>query len=330
MIKVNVKKISLIFILQLILIPLHINVHSRENDFLKVDVQPLSFIDHKMVKLGDIAHITGKNDRIIKSAKSIVLSRSPVLNRSIFLGKDLIEKAILKNGFDLKEIKLIFPQKIIVKNKITIISEDEVKKTLREYIYKNMPWRKDQVEITQIGFKGDISLPGGKIVQKITSKGNSSFLGKVPLYLEFLSDGKILKRKKVNIEIRVLMPLVLARAFMKKNQIISENDIYIEERWVSKISRNFYTSKEEVLGKKLKRAIKAGQPLFEQILVIPADIARGNKVTILVETRNLRITAPGIAREEGRKGQIIKVKNLDSNKIIYAKVRDNTTVQIDF
>ncbi len=300
------------------------------NGLLEINVQSFTLVKSHKVRLGDIARITGDEPDVVKTVQSIVLASAPALNRSIIMGKNLIKKALLRNGFDLKEVKFVFPEKITIKNKLTRISEDEVKKAIREFIYKNMPWQKDQAKVTKIDYKGDIVLPDGEIQQEIIAKENSSFIGKVPLVLEFKRNGKVLKRKKINPIVEVLMPIVLTKVSLKRGQIISRNDVYIERQWKSKVSANIYNSEDDVIGKKATRNIRAGQPLKKSLLEIPEDISRGDKVTILAESKTLKITIPGIARENGKKGEIIKVKNIDSKKIIYARVIDSTTVKVDF
>ena len=328
--KIHSKKYSLIFILQIFIAQFALSAVCLGKDLLEVTVHSESLVEDKKVRLGDIAQITGDEPDVVKAVQSIVLASAPTLNRSIIMGKALIKKALIKNGFDLKEVKLTFPQKITVKSKLARITEDEIKESIREYIYKNMPWQKDQAKITQIDHKGDIVLPGGEIQQKIIVKENNRFIGKVPLILEFKVNDKILKRKKINAVLEVLMPAVLAKVSLKRGQTISRSDVYTERQWKSKASKNIYDYEGDVIGKKVTRGIMAGQPLKKSLLKIPEDISRGDRVTILAENKTIRITVPGIAGENGRKGKTIKVKNIDSKKIIYARVIDSATVKVDF
>ena len=328
--KVHIKNFYLTFILQIFIAQFALNAVCWGNGLLEVNVHSLSLVEHKKVRLGDIAEITGDEPEVVKAVQSIVLASAPTLDRSIIMGKGLIRKALLKNGFDLKKVKLASPQRITVKSKLARITEDEIKESIRKYIYKNMPWQKDQAKVTQIDYKGDIVLHGGEIQQKIIAKENSSFIGKVSLILEFKINGKILKRKKINAHVEVLMPAVLAKISLKRGQIISRSDVYVERQWKSKASENIYNYEGDVIGKKMTRGIKAGQPLKKSLLEIPEDISRGDKVTILAENKTLRITVPGIAGENGIRGETIKVKNINSKKIIYARVIDSTTVKVDF
>ncbi len=327
--KYYIKKFIQVLSLQIIIVLFALTSNCLGETLFKVKVKPFSLVKNKKVKLGDIAQLTGNKPELVRSAKSIVLTSAPPFGKSIFIGKSLIKGALMRQGFDLKKIKLIFPNKIMVKNKLTIISKDEVKESIRDYIYKNMPWDKNQVKISEIDFNGKILLPNGEITQKITSKKYSSFIGELPLFLEFKVDGRSHRRQKIKVKIDVLIPAVLTRGPMKRNQIISEKDIYVENKWVSNKSQKMITSIADVIGKRLKKNLKTGEPLFESLLEIPSTIKKGKRVLILVETKNVRITIPGIAVEAGKKGQIIKVKNVDSNKVVYARVMDNSTVKID-
>lgn len=300
------------------------------DSLLKVKVETFSLVKNKKIKLGDIAKITGNEPKMVQAAKSIILISAPSMDRAIFIGKGLIKRSLSRNGFDLKKVKFIFPNRIIVKNKLNRISEKEIKESIRNYIYNHMPWDKNQVEIAKIDFKGEILLPNGEITQKITSKNHGSFIGKFPIFIEFIVDGKKVRRQKINVQMEVLIPVVLSSINLKRNQIISEKDIYIKKQWVSKNSPKMLTSFNKVIGKRLKKNLQAGEPLFGSFLEIPAVIAKGKKVTILVETKNVRITTQGIAMEAGKQGQVIKVKNIGSNKVVYARVTNNSTVRIDF
>jgi len=51
---------------------------------------------------------------------------------------------------------------------------------------------------------------------------------------------------------------------------------------------------------------------------------------IIVESDGLKITTLGKVKEKGRKGDMVRVENIDSNKGIYARVLDSSSVKVDF
>jgi flagella basal body P-ring formation protein FlgA len=59
-------------------------------------------------------------------------------------------------------------------------------------------------------------------------------------------------------------------------------------------------------------------------------VRKGSIVKIMAENGSLLVTTIGLSEDNGGQGDIIKVKNLTSNKIVYAKVIDQALVRVDF
>jgi flagella basal body P-ring formation protein FlgA len=59
-------------------------------------------------------------------------------------------------------------------------------------------------------------------------------------------------------------------------------------------------------------------------------IKRGKMVKIVLENGPMMIVTFGLSEEDGSRGDFIKVRNISSNKIVYAKVIDDSSVRVDF
>jgi flagella basal body P-ring formation protein FlgA len=59
-------------------------------------------------------------------------------------------------------------------------------------------------------------------------------------------------------------------------------------------------------------------------------VKRGKLVQIFLDSGYMKITTTGLSEEDGAEGSTIKVRNLTSNKIIYARVIGDAKVRIDF
>lgn len=62
--------------------------------------------------------------------------------------------------------------------------------------------------------------------------------------------------------------------------------------------------------------------------VLPA-VKPGQKVKMSVTIGELRVTAVGLSLEEGKVGQMIRVRNVDSNKVLSARVSGPGTVDVE-
>ncbi|UCF14265.1 MAG: flagellar basal body P-ring formation protein FlgA, partial [Phycisphaerales bacterium] len=83
-------------------------------------------------------------------------------------------------------------------------------------------------------------------------------------------------------------------------------------------------------GMVAKRAI-AANTVLRRTLVGPVEppvaLKRNQNVLIRIETLGLLVTAAGKTLQEGRTGECIRVRNIDSQRIIMAKIKNDGTVE---
>ena len=91
-----------------------------------------------------------------------------------------------------------------------------------------------------------------------------------------------------------------------------------------------FFSKDLLVGKRAKTNIGIGRVIYKSMVEIPPVIKRGQRVLIVAESDTLKVTAPGVAKEDGRIGELIKVQNLLSKKVVIGKVVDAQTVKVRF
>jgi len=79
---------------------------------------------------------------------------------------------------------------------------------------------------------------------------------------------------------------------------------------------------------RLKRSVGQGQVIYAENLEAVPVIAEGDEVRLVFEGRYVRLEVPAEAMDDGRVGQMIKVMNLESERVVSAKVQDETTVTV--
>ncbi|MGA7965323.1 MAG: flagellar basal body P-ring formation chaperone FlgA, partial [Gammaproteobacteria bacterium] len=151
----------------------------------------------------------------------------------------------------------------------------------------------------------------------------------LPVY--FKVDGRFQKRILVTADIDVMVEVVVAKRPLRRNKKITEDDIEMSLKNLAELPSNIILNPEEVLGKRAKINISPNKVLRPDLIEFPPLVKRGDVVVILAESSGLRITALGTVEErEGRRGERIKIENIDSKKSLYARVVDSKTVQVDF
>jgi flagella basal body P-ring formation protein FlgA len=79
-----------------------------------------------------------------------------------------------------------------------------------------------------------------------------------------------------------------------------------------------------------KRRIFPKTILRRDYVEAPYLVQRGDLVKIVARSEALQLTAQGITKARGRRGERIRVENIDSKKQVYATVVDAATVEVQF
>ena len=285
--------------------------------------------DDKML-LGKIAVIKGEDPELVQKLRAIVVGSVPLPGKSRRIDEHYIKIRLKQNGVDLSRIILEVPEKNEIFRGFIEISREKIEKIALDFIYKKIPCEKNRVRVKKIRVNRGVVLPKGSVTCKVVSPPNMDFFGLIPLSISFNVNGRFQKKVSVTVDIEVLTEVVVTKRPIGRYKMITEDDICLQKRDMSNLSSNIITNSEDVLGKRAKRAINAKTVLRADLVEFPSLVRRGDIVSIIAESDSLRITVLGEVKEKGRKGQRVRVVNLDSKKGIYARVIDSNTVVVDF
>ncbi len=128
------------------------------------------------------------------------------------------------------------------------------------------------------------------------------------------------------VQASVFLPAVHAARVIERGQTITAEQLQLQEVNVGRASRGFYNSVDEVIGQGAKRRLRAGQLIAPNLLAAPLLIRRGQQVTIIASQDGISASATGEALANGREGEVIRVRNLGSQKVIEAQVVEEGVV----
>ncbi len=117
---------------------------------------------------------------------------------------------------------------------------------------------------------------------------------------------------------------------IQRGEIINQTHLSIERRETSNLRDDFVTQPEQLEGKEVTRQLGVGTILSLKNLVEPKLIKRGDKVTITTSKPEFSIRMSGVAMMDGARGQLIKVKNQNSGRIINATVIEPGLVSVNY
>ena len=128
--------------------------------------------------------------------------------------------------------------------------------------------------------------------------------------------------------VRVYREVIRAARDILPQETIQEEDLRLEVELLSAENEKALSSIDQVLGKKAKKKLGAGEVITENTLAQEALIQRGDLVTIVAQKGGIVVTAVGKARGSGLLGDMIVVENLTSRKRVEAEIVGERMVQV--
>ncbi len=211
-----------------------------------------------------------------------------------------------------------------------VIKGETIKAHVRTYIEKNMPWTKSVVRIEFPGRVSDLKLTGQKITCRVMNRRNEDFIGNSSFTVRCYENGTFLNGKTVRARIEVAMDVVVSAKSLCRNVKIERGDVRLVKRWFNRLPSNVISSPDAVVGMKLRTNVKPNTEITGNMVRSIPMVKRGKPVRIVFESGLMRITTIGLSEQDGIHGELIKVRNVSSKKMIYARVMDNSLVKVEF
>lgn len=183
-------------------------------------------------------------------------------------------------------------------------------------------------EISLLRPLADFSVPNGIIDIKISvPSATVNYNGVTPVKARISVGGKMYRDINFVMSVKIFDYVLVANHVLRIETPVTEADFRMEEIAVD--GRTEYVKDvSEVLGLVPHRTISAGTPISINYFQQPVAVASNQPVRIIIHYKGIEASAKGIALTRGRIGEVIRVKNESSQKIISAKVIDAQTVEV--
>lgn len=208
-----------------------------------------------------------------------------------------------------------------------IVSPDAIVKTAERLIRERIG-EDPLVEVTPVQHPSAEVVPQGRLFLKAVARGEIASV--VPVTVEILVDGTPQRAVFLTLRVDRYQDVVVAARPLRRLLPIAAEDVKIERRLVTGLPAGPLARVEEAVGLLASREIRAGEAFSSKLVQPPALVRRGEIVTLIVEGEGVTITARGQAKEEGQRGQMIRVMNLSSKKELYGRVEGERQVKIPF
>ena len=294
-----------------------------------VELRPKAVAMSENLRLEDIAYIQSIDKKLEQAVAKVEVGRAPAVGSKRFFAKTDLQTILEGAGVDVSKITLTGSEKIEVTRKSITVNGEEILAVAKDYVLSNMPWDESQAVLEQGRMPKDLSVASGKIKYVVDPVYTSDWVGQVILRVKVLVDEREVESARVCIKIRIYADAFVATGKIQEDQVIEPDNIAAKRiELTRRIATDYASDKENIVGKRVLNTMHPGKVIGRSMLGEPLLVTRDDIVTIQARRGNIVITAQGKAVEQGAKGEIIKVKNVDSNKIVTAKIASSDVVTI--
>ena len=205
---------------------------------------------------------------------------------------------------------------------------EEIVPVLKTFLEETTPWMEREIEILSIENLEKIRMPIGESDLRVSAKTPVFGKGRILVPFDVIGDGKNLASFWVTAEIRVQAAVITAAKRIPYGKTISQGDIATVETEIEDLNGAFFRNAGEVVGKMSKRSFSPGDPLTPEFFKKPFLVNSGDTVHLRLERNGLIFTSLARAEQDGRLGQVIRVRNLEFSSVLKAKVTGRAQVEI--
>lgn len=210
------------------------------------------------------------------------------------------------------------------------VPSEQIRTAALHYLRGYLPWPAGSMKIRNVFVPPGITAPVGKVSLGFSEPPGGKALGTLPIPVRLLVNGNVVRRFTVLATVDAFRSVLVAARPIGRGQVLEAGDVLRRRLRIRELPPNALDDASLAVGKVARQTLRANEVLTGTVLESPPVVYRGDVVLLVAESRDLRVSAPGRALENGAEGEEIRVFNLSSRKQVYGRVRRDGTVLADY
>jgi flagella basal body P-ring formation protein FlgA len=302
-----------------------------------VTLRPTAAAAGPQVLVQHVATVTGGTAALRRQIAKLDLADAPRRGGSLHLVRDLLVYRIQLAGIDRGRFRVEGPARVTVQQASGPLTEDDFVAAARDAILEHLPHDAEDVifTLTQPLHLPEASYGAADEVRLDAAARQPLYLpGRARVDVTLLVNGRRQDVVPVPLEVKVVQPVAVAERALEAGETLSSANVRFERRTID-AANSYVTAKEVQAGRRVKKPLAPGQVLMHSAVEPlapdnPVLVKQRDLVKVLARVGKLRVTAMAEAQQDGRRGERIRVRNVDSKKELVGRVIERGMVEIDF
>ena len=217
---------------------------------------------------------------------------------------------------------------------LNLLTEEAIRLAVEEHVRDRVEAaaaeQGERVEIRP-RWQGDIlfeDIPARPFDLKVSPLSSRPYRGPTLLRVEIRAGGAMLRALTVTVDARYYREVLVTSRTIRRGALLTPDMVELVERDVTSLKHGYLTVFEELGDLQASRPIGAGDIVSRNHVKPIPLVHRGDEIVMTVVSRHMQLAASGVALQDGGAGERIRVKSVDSGKIVYGRVDADGSVRI--
>lgn len=286
----------------------------------RITVHRTAVVSGPTITLGDLARLEGS----AAALADVDLGPAPSAGAPRRLEGETILRRLQEAGMDASATRYVIPASVRVERTSQEVSVEEIRTAVMNVASDALPAGET---IRDLEVAGPVRIPAGAYEARVSIAANGR-PGRRRFDVQLVHEGAVLANVPVTARTDANGPVVVMKQRVPRGAVLGPDDVAVVQRNQHDVPDDALTAPEQAIGMATKVALAAAATLPRTALAAPVVVKKGDLVTMIVETRVMRLSMAGEALEEGAVGGGIKVMNRASKQTVAGKVIEHGVVLV--
>ena len=289
-----------------------------------VAVKSEAKIQGSHLSLGDIAEVSGEDPGRVRELKALSLGDAPAPGTTWYMTPATLEPKLAATQADFSQITWSVPPEF----RITTLSQRVSGQRISEVALSHLKRVSLDASLSLVSMPVDMQVPEGTLELSADLSGPIRYNMPTIVQVSVKTNGMVFTRIPVQFEVKRYLDVVVATLSMNAGDTVSAQSVKLEKMNVGALPSGYMTDLNKVIGLQLRYAVIPGTVLGERTLMRPMLVRRGESIRLLARVGTLEVSALGVALSGGAMGELIRVQNSTTKKIMNGYVQDDKSVLV--
>lgn len=293
----------------------------------KISIAAKVNVTQSQITLGSIAKIKGFSTKEQQRLSRWVLAPAPVAGSVQTFPRSYLKLKLKAAGLP-TNVRLKLPKKLIVKRAVKVLKHSSLSRLIKQRIKQANLAVGEGIDHLEIPKQADLMLPAGSTLEVDVNPRMLS--DRIAISLMLMEGSKRISSRRIMVKVSYRKKVVALAQNMRAGEIIQSQDLIYVTVPHREVNRSSILTTIEAIGSRLRKNVHAKIGLNTQWLISKVLVKYGDKVKITFKRNGISLSAEGQALGQGKRGDMIKVKNIRSRKILTGRIVAPNQVEMEF